>query len=94
MLVNLTGTGPTTGTHLTAYGDGDGDGDGDGSLPNVSDPNLTTGETCPVLAVVPLDSNGYFSPRPPAACDASRHRASRKRTSLRRNGTGRPTHRP
>ncbi|MDX3116126.1 hypothetical protein [Streptomyces scabiei] len=86
MLVNLTGTGPTTGTHLTAYGDG--------SLPNVSDPNLTTGETCPVLAVVPLDSNGYFSPRPPAACDASRHRASRKRTSLRRNGTGRPTHRP
>ncbi|MCD9880653.1 hypothetical protein [Streptomyces guryensis] len=52
MLVNLTGTGPTTGTHLTAYGDG--------SLPNVSDLNLTTGETRPVLAVVPLDSNGYI----------------------------------
>ncbi|MGW3102998.1 PKD domain-containing protein [Streptomyces sp. NPDC001100] len=52
VLVNLTGTGPTASTHLTAYGDG--------SLPNVSDLNLTTGETRPVLAVVPLDSNGYI----------------------------------
>ena len=51
VLVNLTGTGPTTSTHLTAFGDG--------SLPNVSNLNLTTGETRPVLAVVPIDPNGY-----------------------------------
>ncbi|MEV5954866.1 PKD domain-containing protein [Streptomyces sp. NPDC051987] len=52
VLVNLTGTGPTTGTHLTAYGAG--------SLPDVSDLNLTTGETRPVLTLVPLDSGGYL----------------------------------
>ncbi|MEU0948248.1 hypothetical protein ABZ379_36960 [Streptomyces canus] len=43
VLVNLTGVAPTTATHLTAYGAG--------SLPNVSDVNLSTGETRPVPAV-------------------------------------------
>ncbi|WP_262059436.1 PKD domain-containing protein [Streptomyces sp. STR69] len=50
VLVNLTGVGPTTGTHLTAYGAG--------GLPNVSNDNLTAGETRPVLAVVPVDADG------------------------------------
>ncbi|MGW0424411.1 PKD domain-containing protein [Streptomyces sp. NPDC003015] len=50
VLVNLTGVGPTTGTHLTAYGAG--------SLPNVSNDNLSTGETRPVLAVIPVDADG------------------------------------
>ncbi|WP_043667080.1 PKD domain-containing protein [Streptomyces xylophagus] len=50
VLVNLTAVGPTTGTHLTAYGAGD--------LPNVSNDNLTAGETRPILAVVPVDGNG------------------------------------
>lgn len=50
VLVNLTGVAPTTGTHLTAYGAG--------SLPNVSNDNLATGETRPVLAVIPIDANG------------------------------------
>ncbi|MEU1275936.1 PKD domain-containing protein [Streptomyces sp. NPDC005799] len=52
VLVNLTGTGPTTTTHLTAFG-------GNG-LPNVSNLNLTTGETRPVLTVIPLDQDGYI----------------------------------
>jgi hypothetical protein len=52
VLVNLTGTGPTTSTHLTAYGDG--------TLPNVSTLNLTAGQTRPVLAVVPVDADGYI----------------------------------
>jgi hypothetical protein len=51
VLVNLTGVTPTTATHLTAYGAG--------SLPNVSNDNLSAGETRPVLAVVPVDANGY-----------------------------------
>ncbi|MGW7539789.1 PKD domain-containing protein [Streptomyces sp. NPDC054770] len=50
VLVNLTGVAPTTGTHLTAYGAG--------SLPTVYNDNLSTGETRPVLAVVPVDANG------------------------------------
>ncbi|MFJ9244552.1 hypothetical protein [Streptomyces sp. NPDC101776] len=50
VLVNLTGVGPTTGTHLTAYG-------ADG-LPNVSNDNLTAGETRPILAVIPVDADG------------------------------------
>ncbi|WP_020119291.1 PKD domain-containing protein [Streptomyces canus] len=50
VLVNLTGVAPTTATHLTAYGAG--------SVPNVSDVNLSTGETRPVLAVIPLDAEG------------------------------------
>ncbi|MEU6352218.1 PKD domain-containing protein [Streptomyces sp. NPDC047072] len=50
VLVNLTGVSPTATTHLTAYGDG--------TLPNVSNVNLTTGQTRPVLAVVPVGSDG------------------------------------
>ncbi|WP_405518342.1 PKD domain-containing protein [Streptomyces canus] len=50
VLVNLTGVAPTTATHLTAYGAG--------SLPNVSNVNLSTGETRPVLAVIPIDADG------------------------------------
>jgi PKD repeat protein len=52
VVVNLTGTGPTTSTHLTAFGDG--------SLPNASNLNLVAGETRPVLAVIPLDADGYI----------------------------------
>ncbi|MER6290791.1 PKD domain-containing protein [Streptomyces sviceus] len=50
VIVNLTGVSPTTATHLTAYGAG--------SLPNVSNDNLSTGETRPVLAVIPVDADG------------------------------------
>ncbi|MGW7423033.1 PKD domain-containing protein [Streptomyces sp. NPDC054813] len=50
VLVNLTGVAPTSGTHLTAYGAG--------SLPNVYNDSLSTGETRPVLAVIPVDTNG------------------------------------
>ncbi|SEE86953.1 PKD domain-containing protein [Streptomyces sp. Ag109_O5-10] len=50
VLVNLTGVAPTTGTHLTAYGDG--------TLPTVSNDNLTAGQTRPVLAVVPVGADG------------------------------------
>ncbi|MFF7476246.1 PKD domain-containing protein [Streptomyces sp. NPDC008092] len=50
VLVDLTGVSPTAATHLTAYGDG--------SLPNVSDDNLTAGQTRPVLAVIPVASDG------------------------------------
>ena len=50
VLVNLTGVTPTVNTHLTAYGDG--------SLPNVSNDNLTAGQTRPVLAVVPVGADG------------------------------------
>ncbi|MEV6946309.1 PKD domain-containing protein [Streptomyces sp. NPDC051172] len=50
VLVNLTGVGPTTVTHLTAYGDG--------SLPNVYNDNLAAGETRPVLAVLPVGADG------------------------------------
>ncbi|MGW1799189.1 PKD domain-containing protein [Streptomyces sp. NPDC001984] len=50
VLVNLTGVAPTSGTHLTAYGAG--------GLPNVYDDSLSTGETRPLLAVIPVDTNG------------------------------------
>ncbi|MET8079653.1 PKD domain-containing protein [Streptomyces sp. NPDC005303] len=50
VLINLTAVGPTAGTHLTAYGAG--------SLPNVSNDNVSAGETRPVLAVVPVDADG------------------------------------
>ncbi|MEV0480820.1 PKD domain-containing protein [Streptomyces sp. NPDC050508] len=50
VLVNLTGVAPTASTHLTAYGDG--------SLPNVSNDNLTAGQTRPILAVVPVGADG------------------------------------
>ncbi|MET7489688.1 PKD domain-containing protein [Streptomyces sp. NPDC005538] len=50
VLVNLTGVAPTVNTHLTAYGDG--------SLPNVSNDNLTAGQTRPILAVVPVGADG------------------------------------
>ncbi|MDT0479963.1 PKD domain-containing protein [Streptomyces doebereineriae] len=50
VLANLTGVAPTTATHLTAYGVG--------SLPNVSNVNLSAGETRPVLAVIPIDAEG------------------------------------
>ena len=50
VLVNLTGVAPASGTHLTAYGAG--------SLPNVYNDSLSTGETRPVLAVIPVDTNG------------------------------------
>jgi hypothetical protein len=52
VLVDLTGTGPTTSTHLTAFGPG--------RLPNTSNLNVIAGETRPVLAVVPIDGNGYI----------------------------------
>lgn len=50
VLVNLTGVGPTTATHLTAYGDG--------GLPEVYDDSLAAGETRPVLAVIPVGADG------------------------------------
>ncbi|MFE5031897.1 PKD domain-containing protein [Streptomyces sp. NPDC056683] len=50
VLVNLTGIAPTAGTHLTAYGDG--------TLPTASNDNLTAGQTRPVLAVVPVGTDG------------------------------------
>ncbi|MEU3339195.1 PKD domain-containing protein [Streptomyces sp. NPDC006668] len=50
VLVNLTGVAPTAATHLTAYGDG--------ALPNVSNDNLTAGQSRPVLAVVPVGADG------------------------------------
>ncbi|MET7693000.1 PKD domain-containing protein [Streptomyces sp. NPDC005483] len=50
VLVNLTGVGPTTATHLTAYGDG--------GLPTVSNENLAAGETRPVLALLPIGADG------------------------------------
>jgi hypothetical protein len=52
VLVNLTGTGPTRGTHLTAYGDG--------TLPKVANLYLVAGETRSVLALVPVDADGYI----------------------------------
>ncbi|WP_234544783.1 PKD domain-containing protein [Streptomyces shenzhenensis] len=50
VLVNLTGVAPTAATHLTAYGDG--------TLPITSNDNLTAGQTRPVLAVVPVGTDG------------------------------------
>ncbi|MEV7976417.1 hypothetical protein [Streptomyces sp. NPDC086519] len=50
VLVNLTGVAPTAATHLTAYGDG--------TLPTASNDNLTAGQTRPVLAVVPVGTDG------------------------------------
>jgi hypothetical protein len=49
----LTGTGPTTATHLAAYGDR--------TLPKVANLCLTAGETRAVLALVPIDANGSVS---------------------------------
>lgn len=50
VLVNLTGTAPTTGTNVTAYGPG--------PLPVASTLNLTRGGTRPTLTLVPLDADG------------------------------------
>ena len=52
VLVNLTGSWPSTHTWLTAYGDG--------AIPNVSNINLVPGQTRPVLAIVPV-GDGYIS---------------------------------
>lgn len=53
VVVNLTGTGPTGSTYLTAYGSG--------PLPTASNINLNTGQTRPVQAIVPVDANGYIT---------------------------------
>ena len=53
VLVNLTGTRPSTSTWLTAYGTG--------TAPGTSNIDLTAGETRPVLAVVPVDSDGCIT---------------------------------
>ncbi|SHM98500.1 PKD domain-containing protein [Actinacidiphila paucisporea] len=52
VMVNLTGTGPTTSTYLTAYGEG--------PLPVASTLNLARGETRPALTLIPVDADGYI----------------------------------
>ena len=52
VLINLTGTAPSTSTYLTAFGGG--------TLPSTSNIDLVRGETRPVLAVVPIDAGGYI----------------------------------
>jgi subtilisin family serine protease len=54
-IVNLTATGATAGTYVTAYS-----GAG-GAAPNASNLNVSSGQTRPNLAVVPLDSNGRLT---------------------------------
>ncbi|MFC1418378.1 PKD domain-containing protein [Streptacidiphilus cavernicola] len=51
VLVNLTGTGPTAATYVTAYADG-------GTRPTSSSLNLTPGATVPNLALVPIGADG------------------------------------
>lgn len=51
--VNLTGTGSSKSTYLTAYNGG--------TRPTVSNLNLTPGQTRPVQAVVPVDAGGYIT---------------------------------
>ncbi len=51
--VNLTGTGSTRATYLTAFGSG--------SLPIASNLDLTPGQTRPALVTVPVNSNGYIT---------------------------------
>jgi hypothetical protein len=56
-VVNITGFGPTVGTHLTAY---------PSNLPEppfVSNVNVGPGQTRPNLAIVPLDGDGQFTIR-------------------------------
>lgn len=54
-MVNLTATGATAGTFVTAYpGAG-------GTAPNTSNLNVSPGQTRPNLAVVPLDANGRLT---------------------------------
>ncbi|MEY9965606.1 hypothetical protein ABIA33_003652 [Streptacidiphilus sp. MAP12-16] len=53
VLINLTGTGPSTSTYLTAFAGG--------STPNTSNIDLAPGETRPILAVVPVDDQGYIT---------------------------------
>jgi hypothetical protein len=52
VLVNLTGTDPSTATWINAYGGG--------NLPATSNIDLTPGQTRPALATVPVDANGYI----------------------------------
>ncbi|MFC1417940.1 PKD domain-containing protein [Streptacidiphilus cavernicola] len=54
VLVNLTGTGATADTFLTAYDD-------DAQLPGTSNLNLVPGQTRPVLTLAPTDSLGRLS---------------------------------
>jgi len=53
VLINLTGTRPTAGTWLTAFASG--------TAPNASNLDLLPGQTRPVLAVVPVDPQGYIT---------------------------------
>ncbi|WP_042403425.1 hypothetical protein [Streptacidiphilus carbonis] len=53
VIVNLTGTGPTSATYLTAYGSG--------STPSASNINLVPGQTRPVLATVPIGADGCIT---------------------------------
>ena len=53
VLLNLTGTRPTAGTWLTAFASG--------TAPNASNVDLLPGQTRPVLAVVPVDPQGYIT---------------------------------
>jgi hypothetical protein len=54
VLVNLTGTGATATTYLTAYADG-------AARPTSSSLNLTPGATVPNLALVPIGSDGCIA---------------------------------
>jgi len=51
--LNLTGTNGSAATYLTAYGDG--------TRPATSNLNLAPGQTRPVQAIVPVDSDGYIT---------------------------------
>lgn len=53
VLVNITGTGATASTYLTAFGAG--------TAPGTSNIDLVPGQTRPVLAAVPVDSQGYIT---------------------------------
>ena len=53
VLLNLTGTRPTAGTWLTAYANG--------ATPSTSNIDLVPDQTRPVLAVVPVDPDGYIT---------------------------------
>ena len=53
VLVNITGTEATASTYLTAFGAG--------TAPGTSNIDLLKGQTLPVLAAVPVDSQGYIT---------------------------------
>ena len=54
VVLNLTGTGPTAGTYVTAYPAGQ-------SLPTASNLNLGIGQTAPNLVIVKVGTGGKIS---------------------------------